>query len=87
MTLPQILTDLMKLLFDMAVPVAICTMVLAGMALRQEGGVNFADRRPVSALGIVVGHHAHPPPVPVLVCGTRNFNAAPGREHIEPLGE
>jgi hypothetical protein len=36
MTLPQILVDLMKLLFDMAVPVAICTM-----ALRQEGGVNF----------------------------------------------
>src|SRR5579872_7149402 len=41
MTLPQILADLLKLLFDMAVPVAICTMVLAGMALRQEGGVNF----------------------------------------------
>src|SRR5580704_14349858 len=41
MTLPQILVDLMKLLFDMAVPVAICTMVLAGIALRQEGGVNF----------------------------------------------
>lgn len=41
MTLPQILVDLMKLLFDIAVPVAICTMVLAGIALRQEGGVNF----------------------------------------------
>jgi len=41
MTLPQILADLMKLLFDMAVPAAICTMVLAGIALRQEGGVNF----------------------------------------------
>ena len=41
MTLPQILVDLLTLLFDMAVPVAICTMVLAGMALRQEGGVNF----------------------------------------------
>src|SRR5437660_12176442 len=41
MTLPQILVDLMKLLFDMAVPVAICTMVVAGMALRHEGGVNF----------------------------------------------
>lgn len=41
MTLPQILVDLMKLLFDMAVPVALCTMVLAGVALRQEGGVNF----------------------------------------------
>jgi len=25
----------------MAVPAAICTMVLAGIALRQEGGVNF----------------------------------------------
>ena len=41
MTLPQILVDLMKLLFDMDVPVALCTMVLAGLALRQEGGVNF----------------------------------------------
>ena len=41
MTLPQIIVDLMKLLFDLAVPVAICTMVLAGIALRQEGGVNF----------------------------------------------
>ena len=41
MTLPQILVDLMKLLFDMAVPTAICTMVLAGIALRREGGVNF----------------------------------------------
>ena len=41
MTLPQIIVDLMKLLFDMAVPAAMCTMVLAGVALRQEGGVNF----------------------------------------------
>jgi hypothetical protein len=41
MTLPQIIADLIKLLFDMAVPFAICTMVLAGVALRQEGGVNF----------------------------------------------
>ena len=41
MTLPQILVDLMKLLFDMAVPAAMCTMVMAGIALRQEGGVNF----------------------------------------------
>jgi hypothetical protein len=41
MTLPQIIVDLMKLLIEMAVPAAICTMVLAGIALRQEGGVNF----------------------------------------------
>ena len=41
MTLPQIIADLMKLLFDLAVPAAMCTMVLAGIALRQEGGVNF----------------------------------------------
>ncbi|MGA9787369.1 MAG: hypothetical protein WBQ40_12335, partial [Candidatus Sulfotelmatobacter sp.] len=41
MTLPQIVVDLLTLLFDMAVPAAICTMVLAGIALRQEGGVNF----------------------------------------------
>ena len=41
MTLPQILVDLMKLLFDIAVPAAMCTMVLAGIALRREGGANF----------------------------------------------
>jgi hypothetical protein len=41
MTLPEIIADLMKLLFDVAVPAAICTMVLAGIALRQEGGANF----------------------------------------------
>lgn len=41
MTLPQIIIDLMKLLLDMAVPAAMCTMVLAAVALRQEGGVNF----------------------------------------------
>jgi len=39
--LPQIIVDLLTLLFDLAVPAAICTMVLAGIALRQEGGVNF----------------------------------------------
>jgi hypothetical protein len=41
MTIPQLLIDLMQLLFDMAVPGAMCTMVLAGLALRQESGVNF----------------------------------------------
>ena len=41
MTLPQIIVDLMKLLFDLAVPSAICTMVLAGIALRREGGLDF----------------------------------------------
>jgi hypothetical protein len=41
MTTPQFLTDLLTLLFDLAVPAAMCTMVLAGVALRQEGGVNF----------------------------------------------
>ena len=41
MVLPRIIVDLMKLLFDIAVPAAICTMVLAGIALHQEGGVNF----------------------------------------------
>ena len=41
MTLPPIIVDLLTLLFDLAVPSAICTMVLAGIALRQEGGVNF----------------------------------------------
>jgi hypothetical protein len=41
MTLPQVISELLQLLFDLAVPAAICTMVLAGLALRQEGGVNF----------------------------------------------
>ncbi len=41
MTIPPILVDLLKLLFDLAVPTAICTMVLAGIALRREGGMNF----------------------------------------------
>jgi hypothetical protein len=41
MTSPQIISDLMNLLFAVAAPSAICTMVLAGIALRQEGGVNF----------------------------------------------
>jgi hypothetical protein len=41
MTIPQLLVDLLQLLFDLAVPGAICTMVLAGVALRQESGVNF----------------------------------------------
>src|SRR5215472_14201491 len=41
MTIPQLLVDLMQLLFELAVPAAMCTMVLAGLALRQESGVNF----------------------------------------------
>ena len=41
MTLPQIIVDLLKLLFDLAVPSAICTMFLAGIALRREGGLDF----------------------------------------------
>lgn len=41
MNVPQVLVDIMNLLLALAVPAAICTMVLAGVALRQEGGVNF----------------------------------------------
>ena len=41
MTIPQVLVDLLNLLFGLAVPAAMCTMVLAGLALRQESGVNF----------------------------------------------
>jgi hypothetical protein len=41
MALPQIIAELLQLLFALAAPAAVCTMVLAGMALRQEGGVNF----------------------------------------------
>jgi len=41
MVIPQFLADLLQLLFDLAVPSAMCTMALAGVALRQEGGMNF----------------------------------------------
>jgi hypothetical protein len=41
MRIPQLLVDLLQLLFDMAVPAAMCTLVLAGLALRQESGVSF----------------------------------------------
>lgn len=41
MNTPQIISELLQLLFALAVPAAVCTMVLAGTALRQEGGVNF----------------------------------------------
>src|SRR5947207_13460746 len=41
MVVPQFLISLMQLLFDLAVPAAMCSLVLAGVALRQEGGVNF----------------------------------------------
>ena len=37
MTLPQIIGELLQLLFDLAIPAAVCTLVLAGLALRQEG--------------------------------------------------
>ena len=40
-TIPQILAELLQLLFDLAIPSAMCTMVMAGLALRHEGGVNF----------------------------------------------
>lgn len=41
MTMPQILGEILQLLFELAVPAAMCTMTLAGLALRQESGVNF----------------------------------------------
>lgn len=41
MTIPPLLVDLLTLLFDLAAPAALCTLVLAGLALRQESGVNF----------------------------------------------
>jgi hypothetical protein len=39
--IPPFINNLLQLLFDLAIPAAICTLVLAGIALRQEGGVNF----------------------------------------------
>lgn len=41
MTIPPFLVSLLQILFDLAVPASMCTMVMAGLALRQEGGVNF----------------------------------------------
>src|SRR5579872_128940 len=41
MPIPQLISDLLAVLFDLAMPAAICTMVLAGISLRQEGGLNF----------------------------------------------
>src|ERR1700758_1830719 len=41
MTLPTILAELLQLLLDMALPAGLCSMTLAGLALRQEGGLNF----------------------------------------------
>ena len=41
MNMPQILGELLQFLFDLAVPAAMCTMTLAGLALRQESGMNF----------------------------------------------
>ena len=41
MTIPPFLVSLLQLLFDLAVPGAMCTMLMAGLALRQEGGMNF----------------------------------------------
>jgi hypothetical protein len=41
MTLPSIIGELLQLLFALAIPAATCTLVLAGVALRQEGGLNF----------------------------------------------
>jgi hypothetical protein len=41
MTTPPLLNDIFQLLIGAAVPAAICALLLAGVALRQEGGVNF----------------------------------------------
>jgi hypothetical protein len=41
MAIPPFLVGLLELLFDLAVPAAMCTMVMAGVALRQESGMNF----------------------------------------------
>ena len=41
MNTPPLLNDLLQLLMGAAVPAAICALLLAGIALRQEGGLNF----------------------------------------------
>src|SRR5215471_14951713 len=41
MSIPPFLVSLLQLLFDLAVPGAMCTMLMAGLALREEGVMNF----------------------------------------------
>lgn len=41
MATPPLLNDIFQLLIGAAVPAALCALLLAGIALRQEGGVNF----------------------------------------------
>ncbi len=41
MPVPQFLLDLLQLLLDLAVPAAFCTLAVAGVNLRHEGGTNF----------------------------------------------
>lgn len=41
MPVPQFLSDLLQMLFDLAVPAALCTLAAAGVSLRAEGGINF----------------------------------------------
>lgn len=41
MPVPQFLSDLLQLLFNLAVPAAFCTLTAAGVSLRAEGGTNF----------------------------------------------
>ncbi|HEY0308164.1 MAG TPA: hypothetical protein VGB94_08385 [Acidobacteriaceae bacterium] len=41
MPVPQFLTDLLQLLFGLAVPASFCTLAAAGVSLRHEGGTNF----------------------------------------------
>ena len=86
MTLPQIIVDLLTLLFDMAVPAAICTMVLAGIALRQEGGVNFqaGGRFQRWALWSVILLDASA--VALLVCGAGYRHACARRRHQQFVG-
>ncbi len=40
-TTPQFVSDLLAVLTALALPAALCSMVLAGVALRQEGGFSF----------------------------------------------
>ncbi len=39
--MPSLINDLLQLLIGLAVPAAMCTMLFAGLALRQEGGSSF----------------------------------------------
>jgi len=78
MTTPQILSDLFALLLDLAVPAAMCTLVLAGLALRSESGVNFEAGGRFQRWMVWSVILLHAAAVAVMVRGARHPHASTG---------